>query len=64
MVILPAGVKKVHIYLLILVIFGLHNLEKPKGARIASLTQNYVTVHPNFHKDRLESDILLILLDL
>jgi len=33
------------------VIFGLHNLEKPKGARIASLTQNYVTVHPNFHKD-------------
>merc|ERR1712037_204849 len=32
------------------VIFGLHNLERPKGARIASLTQNYVTVHPNFHK--------------
>ncbi|CAG5108647.1 Oidioi.mRNA.OKI2018_I69.chr1.g3891.t1.cds [Oikopleura dioica] len=34
------------------VIFGLHNLERPKGARIASLSQNYVTVHPNFHKPR------------
>ena len=43
------------------VIFGLHDLENPKGAKIATLTQNYVTLHPQFHKPSpYNNDIALI----